>query len=66
MQKKKKLLELICKVSVYNINIHVYLYIYTLTENYREIKQSISFKTPSKRIKHAGINLPEETKDIYL
>ena len=39
------------------------LHSYTLTE--RDIKETISFTTVTKRIKYLGINLPKETKDLY-
>ena len=32
----------------------------------REIKQSIPFTIAMKRIKYLGINLPKETKDLYI
>ena len=32
----------------------------------REIKESIPFTTATKRIKYLGINLPKETKDVYM
>ena len=31
----------------------------------REIKETIPFTIVTKRIKYLGINLPEETKDLY-
>ena len=31
----------------------------------REMREIISFTIASKRIKHLGINLPKETKDLY-
>ena len=31
----------------------------------REIKNSIPFTTATKRIKHLGINLSKETKELY-
>ena len=31
----------------------------------REIKDSIPFTTTTKRIKHLGINLSEDTKELY-
>ena len=31
----------------------------------REIKETIPFTTASKRIKHLGINLPKEAKNLY-
>ena len=39
---------------------------YTLTMNYqKEIKATIPFTITSKRIKHLGINLSKEVKDLY-
>ena len=32
----------------------------------REIKETISFTIAMKRIKYLGINLPKETKDLYI
>ena len=32
----------------------------------REIKETISFTIATKRIKYLGINLPKETKDLYI
>ena len=32
----------------------------------REIKESIPFTIVTKRIKYLGINLPKETKDLYM
>ena len=32
----------------------------------REIKETISFTIEMKRIKYLGINLPKETKDLYI
>ena len=32
----------------------------------REIKESIPFTLATKRIKYLGINLPKETKDLYI
>ena len=32
----------------------------------REIKESIPFTIATKRIKHLGINLPKETKKLYI
>ena len=31
----------------------------------REIKETIPFTSATKRIKHPGINLPKEAKDLY-
>ena len=35
-------------------------------ETKREIKETIPFSSASKRIKYLGINLPKETKDLYI
>ena len=32
----------------------------------REIKETIPFTIAMKRIKYLGINLPKETKDLYM
>ena len=32
----------------------------------REIKETISFAIVMKRIKYLGINLPKESKDLYI
>ena len=66
----RKLLELINafgKVTGYKINAHKSLaFLYTNDEkSEREIKESLPFTTSTKRIKYLGINLPEETKDLY-
>ena len=45
------------------------LHSYTLTNNEkteRKIKETIPFITVMKRIKYPGINLPKETKDLYI
>ena len=31
-----------------------------------EIKETISFTIATKRIKYLGVNLPKETKDLYI
>ena len=66
----RKLLELISefsKVSGYKINTWKSLvFLYTNNEKSgREIKESIPFTTGTKRIKYLGINLPNETKELY-
>ena len=66
----RKLLELIneySKVAGYKINTQKCLaFLYTNNEKAeREIKETIPFTFAIKRIKHLGINLPEETKDLY-
>ena len=67
----RKLLELIneySKVSGYKINTQKSLaYLYTNHEKTeREIKETIPFTIAMKRIKYIGINLPKETKDLYI
>ena len=66
----RKLLELISKfskVAGYKINAQKSLaFLYTNNEkSEREIKESIPFTIATKRIKYLGINLPNETKDLY-
>ena len=65
------LLELINeyrKVAGYKINTQKSLaFLYTNNEkSKREIKVTIPFITAMKRIKHLGINLHKETKDLYI
>ena len=67
----RKLLELIneySKVAGYNINTQKSLsYLYANNEKTkREIKGKIPFTIARKRIKYLGINLPKETKDLYI
>ena len=67
----RKLLELIneySKVAGYKINTQKSLaFLYTKNEKIeREIKETISFTIVKKRIKYLGINLPKETKDLYI
>ena len=66
-----KLIELIneySKVAGYKINVQKSLaLLYTNNEKVgREIKETIPFMIAMKRIKYLGINLPKETKDLYL
>ena len=67
----RKLLELISefsKVAEYKINIQkplTFLYI-NKEKSEREIKESITFTIATKRIRYLGINLPKETKDLYM
>ena len=54
------------KVAGYKINTQesvIFLYNNKLSE--REIKKIISFTIASNRIKHLGINLTKELKDLY-
>ena len=67
----KNLLELINefgKVAGYKINTQKSIALLypnnKLSE--RQIKKTIPFKIPSKRIKYLGINLTKEVKDLYL
>ena len=67
----RKLLELIneySKVSGYIINTQKSLaFLYTNNEKTkREIKETIPFTIATKRIKYLEINLPKETKDLYI
>ena len=67
----RKLLVLIneySKVAGYKINTQKSLaFFYTNNERTeREIKETIPFTIAMKRIKYLGINLPKETKDLYI
>ena len=67
----RKLLELIneySKVARYKINTQKSLaFLYTNNEKTeREIKVTIPFTNAMKRIKYLGINVPKETKDLYI
>ena len=43
------------------------LHSYTLTmKKQKEIKETIPFTIATKRMKYLGINLPKETKDLYI
>ena len=44
------------------------LHSYTLNneKTEREIKETVPFTIAMKRIKYLGINLPKETKDLYI
>ena len=66
----RKLLQLISKfskVARYKINTQKSpAFLYTKKEkSEKEIKESISFTIATKRIKHLGINLAKETKELY-
>ena len=65
----RKLLELISefsKVTGYKINTQNSLsFLYNSEKSEREIKESIPLTIATKRIKHLGINLPQETKELY-
>ena len=67
----RKLLELIneySEVAGYKINTQKSLaFLYTNNERTeKEIKETIPFTIATKRIKSLRINLPEETKDLYI
>ena len=64
----RKLLELINEYSKVAGYIQKSLAIlYTNNEKTeREIKETIPFTIEMKRIKYLGINLPKETKDLYI
>ena len=67
----RKLLKLFneySKVSGYKINTQKYLaFLYTNSEKTeRETKESVPFTIATKRIKYLRINLPKETKDLYI
>ena len=67
----RELLELINeyrKVAGYKINTQKSLaFLYTNNEKIeREIKETIPFTIAIKRITYLGINLPKETKDLYI
>ena len=67
----RKLLVLIneySKVAGYKINTQKSLiFLYTNNEETEgEIKETIPFTIAAKRIKYLGINLPKETKDLYI
>ena len=66
----RKLLELINefdKVAGYKINAQKSLaFLYTNDEkSEREIMETLPFTIATKRIKHLGINLIRETRDLY-
>ena len=66
----RKLLELISELSKatgYKINTQKSLaFLYTSNEkSEKKIKESIPFTIATKRIKYLGINLPNETKELY-
>ena len=63
-----KLINEYSKVEGYKINTQKSLAFlhtnYEITE--REIKETIPFTITTKRIKYLGINLPKETKNLYM
>ena len=65
---RKLLINEYSKVAGYKINTQKSLaFLYTNNEKTeREIKETIPFTIETKRIKYLGINLPKETKDLYI
>ena len=64
----RKLVELIneySKVAGYEINTQKSL-VFLYTNNEKTEKETIPFTIATKRIKYLGINLPKETKDLYI
>ena len=66
----RKLLELMSefsRIAGYKVNRQKSLaFLYSNNEKSEtEIKESIPFTIATKRIKHLGINLPKETKELY-
>ena len=64
----RKLLELINEYSIvsrYKINTQKSL-AFLYTSNKKTEKKTIPFTIAMKRIKYLGINLPKETKDLYI
>ena len=57
-----------CKVAGYKINTQKFLaFLYTNNEKVeKEIKETIPFNIAMKRVKYLEINLPKETKDLYI
>ena len=58
----------ISKAAGYKINTQKsFSFLYTNNEKTeREIKETIPFTIARKRIKYLGINLPKDTKDLYI
>ena len=54
-------------VKLKDIKLTYLAFLYTNNEKTeREIKETIPFTTAMKRIKYLRINLPKETKDLYI
>ena len=66
-RKLRELISELGKVAGYKINAQKSLaFLYTNNErSEREIKETISFTTATKRMKYLGINLPKEAKDLH-
>ena len=67
-EKIQELINEFGKVAEYRINAQKSLsFLYTNDEkSEREIKETLPFTIATKRIKYLGINLPKETKDLYV
>ena len=65
---RKLLINAYSKVAGYKIKTQKSLaFLYTNNEKKeREIKETTPFIIATKRIKYLGINLPKETKDLYI
>ena len=68
LPKLPKLINEYSKVAGYKINTQKSLaFLYTNNEKTEgAIKETIPFTIATKRIKYLGINLPKETKDLYI
>ena len=45
---------------------HLHFYTLKMKNHKKEIKESIPFTNATKRIKYLRINLPKETKELYI
>ena len=63
----RKLLELINKTTGYKINTQKSVaFLYTNNKrSEREIQETIPFTITPKRVRHKGINVSKEAKDLY-
>ena len=52
--------------SIHRNHLHFYVFHGCNEQSEREIKESISFTIATKIIKYLGINLPKETKKLYM
>ena len=66
--RKLLLISEFSKVAGYKINTQKSLaFLYTNNEkSEREIKELVPFTIATKIVKYLGINLPKETKDLYM
>ena len=64
---RKLLIKNIVKLQDIKLTHRNPLHSYTLTmRKQKKIKKTIPFTIATKRIKYLGINLPKETKDLYI